>query len=77
MWPQGAYSQHLIFYLHYEWAEWARVLVPYKPFQPSVMYHSSLLDPYLIYKENQVLWICQEVQYSQNLIFFLTYEWVL
>jgi hypothetical protein len=32
-----SYLQHVIFVVTYEWAPKARVFVPVKPFQPSVM----------------------------------------
>ncbi len=35
--PLMPYSQDFIFFANYEWAELARVFVPGKPFQPSVM----------------------------------------
>ncbi len=33
----------------YKWGQKARVLIPGKPFQPSVMKHSSLLGPSITY----------------------------
>jgi hypothetical protein len=31
------------------------VFAPFKLFQPSIMYHSSLLEPFIIYKVNDVM----------------------
>jgi hypothetical protein len=39
----GPYSQHIIFFIAYECAELSTAFVPSKPFQLSVMKHSSLL----------------------------------
>jgi hypothetical protein len=39
----------------YEWAQLARVFVPGKPLEPGVTKHSSILDPFVSYKENEVL----------------------
>ncbi len=33
----GPYSQHLIFFVTYEWVYWARVFAPGRTFQPSLM----------------------------------------
>jgi hypothetical protein len=35
--PPGQYSQHLIFFVTYKWAQKARAFVPSKPFKPGVM----------------------------------------
>jgi hypothetical protein len=48
------YSQHFVFLVTYKRAQLARVLVPGKPFQPSVMLHSSLIGQFITYKENKV-----------------------
>ncbi len=55
LYPRRPYSQHLIFFVTYEWAQWAKVFVPGKPFRPSVMLHSSLLGTLVSYIENYVL----------------------
>jgi hypothetical protein len=34
--------------------------------------HSSLMDPFVSYEENEVLWIQPHGPYSQNFIFFET-----
>jgi hypothetical protein len=47
-----------------------------KTFQSSVMKSSSLLDPFVSYEENKVLWIHLQGPYSQHYIFFVTYVWV-
>ncbi len=44
---QGLHSQHFISFITYKWAQEARV--PGKPFQLSMIYDSSLLDPFIIY----------------------------
>ncbi len=38
-----SYSQHFIFFLTYKWVQQARVFVLGKPFQTSVLWHTSLL----------------------------------
>jgi hypothetical protein len=35
---QGPYSQHFIFSVAYAWAQYARVFVPCRIFQPSLMF---------------------------------------
>ncbi len=40
-----------------------------KPFQPSVMEHSSLSGPFIIYEENEVLWILS--QRMRNKTFYI------
>jgi hypothetical protein len=52
LWKQ--YSQHLIFFITYKWAQQARLFVPGKPFPPSVMQHYVLLNPFASYRENKV-----------------------
>ncbi len=37
--------------------------------------HSSLLEPFVSYEENEVLWIRAQGQYSQHFFFFVIYEW--
>ncbi len=37
-----------------EWVHKAGVFIPGKPFQASVMQHSSLLGPFLSYEENEM-----------------------
>ncbi len=66
---QVPYSHHFIFLVFIERAKEARVFVSGKPFQPCVMYHTSLFGPFVIYKENVVLWIWIQVAYSQHFIF--------
>jgi hypothetical protein len=51
----------------------ARALVTGRPFQPNIMYYSSLLSPDISYKE-KVLWIWSQKLYSQHFIFFVTYK---
>jgi hypothetical protein len=48
-----SYSQHLILFIIYEWAQLARAFVPGKPFKLSVMKHSSLFSPIESYDENE------------------------
>ncbi len=47
----------LFFFITYEWAQWARLFAPGKPFQLSVIKHSILLGPLVSYEEKEVLWI--------------------
>jgi hypothetical protein len=35
---------------------------------------SSLLGPFVSYKENEVLWIQHKQPYSQHFIFYVTYK---
>jgi len=37
-----------------------------KPFQPSVMQHSTLLGPYISYEENEVLWVGPEPEWQRE-----------
>ncbi len=53
----GAYSQYFIFSVTYELVWQVRVFGTCKPFQLSVMKHSSLLGRLVSYEENGVLWI--------------------
>jgi hypothetical protein len=46
------YSQNFIFFVTFEWAQYARGFVPCKPFHFQVMQHSSLLGLFLRYEEN-------------------------
>ncbi len=47
-----SFSQHIILFMTYKWAQYARVFLPAKPFRPSVMQHYCLLGQYISYKEN-------------------------
>ena len=51
---RGSYSQH-IFCVTYDLAQKDKVFVRGKPFQLSVMQHSSLFVPPVSYRENEVL----------------------
>jgi hypothetical protein len=64
-----------MFFITSELAQKPRLFVPGKPLQPSVMEHSSVLGPFISYKENEVLWILPQELYSQLFMFFITYEW--
>jgi len=44
-----SYSQRLVFFITYEWAQKAKLFVLGKPFQPNLMCHSCLLGPYTHY----------------------------
>ncbi len=50
------------------------LFVPGKLFEPSVMSHSNLLDPFITYKENEVLLIWLLASYSQHFICFVSYD---
>ncbi len=52
---QGAYSQHFIFFVTYHWAQKARVLHYTRLERLARGKHSSLLDPFVSYEENEVL----------------------
>ncbi len=65
-----SYSQHFIFFVAYEWVfhnTWLERLAEDK--------HSCLLDPFVSYTKNEVLWIYTLGLYSQNFIFFVAYKW--
>jgi hypothetical protein len=49
------YSQHFIFFLTLEWAQYVRVFVPGNPFLPNKCNSQAYILPYI--KENAVLWI--------------------
>ncbi len=72
---QRWYSQYLIFFVTYEWAEPAKVLYCTRLERLAIIKHSSLLGPLLSYGEKEVLLIWLQRPYSQYLIFFVTYEW--
>ncbi len=50
-----SYLQHFILFVTYEWAQQPKVFVPGKTFQPSALKQTSLLGPFISYKENEVL----------------------
>ena len=54
VWP---YSQNIIFFGTYKWAQGANVFVRDKTLQPNVMQHSSSVALIESYKENEVFWI--------------------
>ncbi len=68
------YSQQFILLVTHEWAHWIGVFVPGKPFQRSVMKHSSLLCPFLSYKEKEIADILHG-SYLQQFILLVTHEW--
>jgi hypothetical protein len=79
---QGPYSQHFIFFVTYEFAQWAWVLHCTRLERLAMDKQSSLLVPLVSYKEYKVLWIRHQWLYSQHFIFSVTYEfaqwaWVL
>jgi hypothetical protein len=55
--PLVPYSQHFIFFVTYEWAQQARVFHYIKLERLAKDEHSSLLCPFVSYKENKVLGI--------------------
>jgi len=62
----GSYLQYFIFCVTNE--QQARMLVPGKPLKPSVMYDTRLLDPFIKYKENEVLCIYSQTPVVQALL---------
>ncbi len=52
-----AVLQHSIFFVTYKWSQKVSVFDNGKPFQPSVMQHSSLLGQFVMHEENDLLWI--------------------
>jgi hypothetical protein len=52
---QGPYSQHLIFFLSYKWAQKARALHDYRLKRLTSDKHSSLLRAFIRCKDNEVL----------------------
>ncbi len=51
----GPYSQNFIFFVTYEWVQYARVFLRGKHLQPTVIQHSNLLDRFISYELNEVL----------------------
>jgi hypothetical protein len=51
---QAPYSKHLIFFVTYEWGQLARVLRNTRLERLAMDRHSSLLSPFISYKENKV-----------------------
>jgi hypothetical protein len=47
-----SFSQHIILFMTYKWAQKARVFLPAKPFWLSVMQHYYVLGKYISYKVN-------------------------
>ncbi len=70
----GLYSEQLIFFVTYKWAQSARVFVPDKLFQSNVVQHSTLMGPFVNYEEKDVLCVYPGL-YLQHFIFFVTYKW--
>jgi hypothetical protein len=56
-WHLVSNLQYFIIFVTYKLAQSVGVFVTDKPFQLSVMEQSSLLDRFLSFKENEVLWI--------------------
>jgi hypothetical protein len=50
-----AVLQHSIFFVTYKWSQKVSVFDNGKPFQPSVMQHSSLLGQFVMHEENDLL----------------------
>jgi hypothetical protein len=69
------YLQHFIFFVAYEWAQQARVLVHTRLERLACDKNSSLLGKFMSYKENEVLWMWILETYSQHFIFFVAYKW--
>ncbi len=57
VWIQLIPSQHFIFFLNYELAQYVRVLHYTRPEKLDKDKHSCLLGPFVSYEENEVLWI--------------------
>jgi hypothetical protein len=71
----GAYSQHFIFFVTYEWPSKLGCLYVTKPFWPGLMLQSNLFGKFISYEEIEVrAW--SQGPYSQHFIFFLTYKWL-
>jgi len=57
----GLYSHHFVFFVTQDLAQSAEMFDTGKPFQPSILYHSSPLGPLISYESYQLLWICPQV----------------
>jgi hypothetical protein len=68
----GPYSQHFSSVVTYELDQSFRVFATTKPFQPFVMKHFSLVDPFVSYDENELLWIWTQGLYSQHFFLVIT-----
>jgi hypothetical protein len=55
--PQGTYSQHFIFFIAYKWVQQATVLLYSRLESLARDKRASLLDPFISYEGNKVLWI--------------------
>jgi len=71
----GLYSQYLIFFVTYKCAQEARAFVSGKLFQWSVMKHTSLLGPFISYKNDELLWRRLWFFYLQHVPTFLQTHW--
>ncbi len=58
---QGPHSQHFIFFVTNKRAQQVRVLYNTRLERLVKDQHSSLLNPFVVYKENKVLWIGPQV----------------
>jgi hypothetical protein len=67
IWLQVSYSQHFIFLVTYHWTQQAIVLHYTRLKWLARDKRSCLLDPFVGYEENEVLWIQLQVLYSQHL----------
>ncbi len=61
IWSLRPHSQHFIFFTIYIWSQYIRVFLPSKPFQRGVVKHSSLLGPFISWKENEMFWIPAQI----------------
>ncbi len=68
------YLQHLIFFITYKAAQKDKVLPNTQLEKFAREKRFSLLGLFLIYEENEVLWIHTLELYLQHLIFFITYK---
>jgi hypothetical protein len=69
------YSQNFIFFVTYEWAKLIRAIHYTMLEHIFCDKHTTLFRAFVNYKENEALWKLPLSQYSQNFIFFITYEW--
>ncbi len=71
---QRPYFQNFSFFVTEERSRWASEFHHTRAERLVSEKHSSLLSPFVSYKENEVLWIQTQGLYLQNFIFFVTEE---
>ncbi len=74
IWSRGPNSQDFIFFITYKLAQLARLFHNTKLERLASAEHYNLLDQFVSYEENVLLWIRTQGPSSQHFIFFVTYQ---